>query len=364
MANNSRADQREIIFITRILSTGGAERVISELASEWIRQGVKVTIVQMEPRKSEDDYGISPEIEIINFNNEGKGWLGKRIAEVRGLRALLRQRPGAVAISFVFSANYVLGFTRLLVRNRVILSERNDPNAMSRLKRFLQVTSFRIADTCVFQTRDAMNFYPASVQKKGVIIPNPINPSLPDRFEGPRRRVIVTASRLDPQKNLRMLIDAFHAFDQAHPGYQLLIYGRAHMPGDTESQLKEQVRRLGLEDRVLFKGFATNLHEEIRDAAMYVCSSDYEGISNSVLEALALGIPTISTDCPIGGAREMIQDGVNGLLVPVGDSAAMARAMGRLAEDEAFRERIGAEGYRIREKYPVEAVAKKWLELV
>ena len=111
-------------------------------------------------------------------------------------------------------------------------------------------------------------------------------------------------------------------------------------------------------------GFSSDIHEKMRDAAMFVSSSDYEGISNSMLEALAMGVPTVVTDCPVGGARLMIQDGVNGVLVPVGDADAMYQGMKKVIEDADFAERIAVEAYKVRERYPIEKVSEMWIDLM
>lgn len=96
---------------------------------------------------------------------------------------------------------------------------------------------------------------------------------------------------------------------------------------------------------------------------MYVLSSDYEGISNSMLEAMALGIPVVATDCPIGGSRMYIKDGVNGFLVPVGDAEALAGAMGRLADEPALGVRFGKEAEKLGEELAVPKIADRFLAL-
>lgn len=113
----------------------------------------------------------------------------------------------------------------------------------------------------------------------------------------------------------------------------------------------------------MWHGFQADVREQIKDAAMFVLSSDYEGISNSMLEAMALGMPVIATDCPIGGSKMYIKDGINGLLVPVGDAQALAAAMDRLAGDAAFARQLGAEAAKVKENLAVSRIADRFLTL-
>ena len=130
-----------------------------------------------------------------------------------------------------------------------------------------------------------------------------------------------------------------------------------------EEELKKVSRTLGIEQNVRLRGFSGRVKEEINSAAMYVLSSDYEGISNSMLEAIALGIPVIATDCPIGGSGMYIEDGVNGLLVPVGGAEPMTEAMCRIADDRKLSASISEEGRKLREKNRVEQIADRFLAL-
>ena len=121
---------------------------------------------------------------------------------------------------------------------------------------------------------------------------------------------------------------------------------------------------MGLSDRVVLYGHTTNIHQKINNASLFVSSSNYEGISNSMLEAIALGIPSICTDCPAGGAREIIDSEINGILVPVGDRQAMAIAMRKLLNDTSLAESISNEGIKLRETISVSEISKKWDEAI
>ena len=113
---------------------------------------------------------------------------------------------------------------------------------------------------------------------------------------------------------------------------------------------------------MLLEGNRPDVQEQIQDAEMFVLSSDYEGLSNALLEALAIGIPSISTNC--AGSDEIIIDGENGLLIPVGDEKALYKAMGKLADDIELRKHINANAKKIRDKVEKKNVIQTWIDLI
>ena len=112
------------------------------------------------------------------------------------------------------------------------------------------------------------------------------------------------------KKNQKILIEAFSKIEGAYPEYELIIYGE----GSLRETLEKQVRDLGIEQKVKLPGNDANVLEKIRDAGIFVLSSNYEGMPNALIEAMALGIPSISTDCPCGGPKTLVQPYINGLL--------------------------------------------------
>ena len=155
-----------------------------------------------------------------------------------------------------------------------------------------------------------------------------------------------------------MLLNAFAGFAQHHPEYTLSIYG--------DGALREELTRLrdtlGLQDKVFFHGNVEHIHREIADAEMFVLSSDYEGLSNALLECMMMGIPCISTS--VEGSVDVIQNGVNGLLVKVGETEELTQAMLHLAEDPLLRDRLHREGQKSAERFKQEKVLKQWMELL
>ena len=159
-------------------------------------------------------------------------------------------------------------------------------------------------------------------------------------------------------KNHKMLIEAFSIFEKRFPMYTLHFYGK----GPLEADLKNYAIKLGVLNKIVFHGFTNRVDEKIRHSGMFVLSSNYEGISNSMIEALALGLPVISTDCPIGGSKMYIEDGVNGLLVPVGNCEKLAEAMGKIAEDTKLTQKMSENAQKVRVNYSIRRIADLMLE--
>lgn len=352
--------KKEIVVVAEHFTTGGAERVLSELCFQWCKEGHRVYAVLIRPNKYMDSYELPENMEIVNLYSCNNRFL-RRFQNMRDLIKFLKSKPEASVLSFVEPAMLIVAMCSFFIKNKIVFSERCDPNNNPPQKRMRIVRDliFNLADICVFQTEDAKSYFSKSIQKKGVIIPNPINPYLPDPYLGPRRKAIVYVGRNVPQKNIPMLLDAFGKFVIDHPEYNLEMYGR-----DIDStDFKQELEKRRIANNVILKGFCLDVLNQIRDAQLYVSSSDYEGISNSMLEALAMGIPTIVTDCPAGGARQVIENGVNGILVPVRDSETLYLSMKKVVENPELSQKMSKDAIQVREKYPVSSIANEWLKI-
>ena len=345
----------KIVFIVPSLSGGGAQRVVSVLANRLSEEGNQVVIALVKKNKSE--YTLDERV-VCEANPYGRRvW-----AQLRFLRHLMKKYKGSVFVSFATYQNMYALLAGIGMRQRIVVSERCAPAYtldgrayLEPLRRWL----YQRAEAVVFQTEEARRFFPEKVRKKGILIENPLKVDLPEPYHGEREKRFVAFSRLDEQKNIPMMLDAFRIFLKTHPGYVLSIYGR----GDIRGQLEAYARDLHLENSVEFCGFCEDIHVRVRSSMAFLSSSDYEGISNSMLESMAIGIPCICTDCPAGGAAMYIRHGINGFLVPVGDSEKMAECMGLLAEDRQLVQRISAASVKIREQLSVDRILKKWEEL-
>lgn len=354
---------KKLVFAMPQLSGGGAERVAAALCGEMSRmEGCEIHLLTY-TRNPETDYPVDGNIIWHSMEGEESSLFRRVFGKISYLRKTIRQIGPDCVISLAGPAMITL-LTVAMWGSGVplILSERNDPRNYPRPRhlRILRSWAYSRSNAMVFQTREAMEFFSPAVQKKGTVISNPLTGNLPEPYSGVREPRIVTSCRLNPQKNLDLLIDAFSDIAEAFPQYTLDIYGE----GGEKERLLAKIREMGLEQRVTLRGYSSHIYEDIGKAALFVSSSDYEGISNSMLEAIALGIPAVCTDCPVGGARETIDHGVNGLLVPVGDRKKLAEAMTRVLSDQAFADRLGQEGSLLREKISVRAIAQQWMDVI
>ena len=244
----------------------------------------------------------------------------------------------------------------------LIYSERHDPahNPKPVYQRILRLICYHACDHVVFQTEGARDYFPTSISRKGTIIANPIKEDLPDVWQGRRRPYIVAFCALDPQKNLSLLIRAFSRISDEFPEHRVIIYG----DGDIKDALKHEADQLHLSSRIVFRPHTLNVHQLVNDCSMFVSSSDYEGQSNSMLEAMAMGLPCVCTDCPCGGARAVIQHGVNGLLVPVRDEARLARAMRYMLKYPSKARKMGERASSIRLERQPRTIAMQWNRLI
>lgn len=224
---------------------------------------------------------------------------------------------------------------------------------LSALRNFV----YKRCEGLVYQTSGAKDYFSNIVKCKSTIICNPITSTLPKRYEGKRDHRIVNFCRIEPQKNLKLAIDAFNLIRNEFPDYTLEFYG----DGSQRPELEKYVGNLQLGNRVIFHGYSPSIHKEIIKASLFVSASDYEGISNSMLEAMAIGLPTICTDCPPGGAKSVISNGINGVLVPVGDTEKLADAMRMVLKNEPMQIDMSKKASLLSESLKPSVIAKEWL---
>lgn len=346
----------KIIFVISAMNGGGAERVLATLANRYAGQGDEVTILMV--AGDESAYPLDPKVHILSIGQASHGnpfIQGKRLS---AMRRYFKAHKDHVIVSFGTQINLFTILSTFGLRNRVIVSERNDPQQCGYKSIRNMIYSF--GKGFVFQTKEARKHFPEKIRKRSVVIPNPIRSNLPQPFLCQKEKKIAAVGRLELQKNHMLLLEAFAGFHKNYPEWELHIFGK----GTLEQKLKKRAEELEIGGSVVFEGFQHDILEKIKTYGMYVLSSDYEGISNSLMEAMAMGLPCISTDCPIGGSALCIEDCKNGLLTPVRDVGALQKAMERLAGDEMFAERLGRNAIEVRDTFAEQKIADQWHDYI
>lgn len=353
---------KKIAFVIERLFGGGAERVTAVLMNELCNDA-EIHLVSTYDHNEADEYPTDARIIKHTIGKPPKNWILLIFQRVMFLRRVLKELDPSCVVSLATARTNILLKLALLGRKTpVILSERNDPkrNPTSKVIRLLRRWIYATCDGLVFQTREAQGFFPTSISKKSVVISNPITGTLPERYDGPRDRRMINCCRLVPQKNLDLLIDAFSDIADEFPDLSLVIWGE----GEERARLEQKICDMNMGERIQLPGHSHDIYPEMWKAQLFVSSSDYEGISNSMLEAVALGVPTICTDCPAGGAREVIRNGENGFLVPVGDREAMANAMRRVLSDQKLADQFSRNGCKLRDDIAPHVIAGKWRDYI
>lgn len=330
------------------------------LSEYFLSEGYEVTIVTQYVR--ENEYKISPGIKRVISEigeNEQKGRLHNFFLRLKKLRNIWKDEKPDVILSFMGKNNLMAVLTSRLLGIPIAVSVRAEPK-LEYYNRLLKMSArflFRFADGIILQTEECKAFFSKKVQKKSVILKNSIDETfLCDPYKGVREKRITAVGRIDDNKNHEMIIRAFAALSKDEPDYSLTIYGE----GELRQQLLQLVKEIHLENRIFLPGAVADVKQAIYKSAIFVLSSDSEGQPNTLLEAMALGIPCISTDCPCGGPRAIIQSHENGILIPVRDTDKLEQEMRQLIYNQKLAEKLGRNAAKIQQTFSPEQVNLSW----
>ncbi|MEL5898976.1 glycosyltransferase family 4 protein [Clostridium sporogenes] len=349
---------KKILFYINTIGFGGAERVIVNLANEFSMRENKVILVTSFYDKEEYTLDNKVKRMSLEYKNLNESFIKKNIIRTLKLRKICKKERPDIIISFMAEANFRAILATRFLGIKTLISVRNDPNKEypNILFKLVAKLLYPLVSGCVFQTEDAQKWFSKRIQKKSKIILNHVDKKFYKiDFKG-KRTNIVTVGRLEPQKNHKLLIRAFFRIINEFPKENLLIYG----DGSLRKELEELTITLGIEDRVIFKGSSMDIQEKIKDAKLFVLSSDYEGLPNVVMEAMTLGIPVISTDCPCGGPKMLIDDNENGILVKANDTQQMANAMRRVLSEPNFANYLAYNAKIKAKEFESNKVFEKW----
>lgn len=352
----------KVVCYINKLNDGGAERVMSVVANGLAQLGHQVSMVTDYSTAAEYPLDASVKRTVLDGEFTGatsKGRLQRTLRRVGQLRKICKKDEADIVISFMREANFRAILATCFLNTKNLISVRIDPKIGYKSKKTATIAKvlYPFADGCVFQTQEAQAWFSVDIQKKSRIILNPVSPSfLATQGQSLSEKRVVTCGRLVPQKRFDLLIDAFAQIADKHPEFVLEIYGT----GDMERELREQVCRLNKESQIRLMGRCEDVPNAIKDVSAFVLSSDFEGLPNALMEAMALGLPVISTDCGGGGARALIEDGVDGWIVPCGDVQGLANAIDAcLSDPEEAKRRGNAAGEKAKD-FSAERVVAQW----
>jgi glycosyltransferase involved in cell wall biosynthesis len=350
-----------VMLVIGTLQGGGSERQISEMANYWAARGWHVILATWSGSDLADFYSLHPKVrrEHLNIESADLRFLSRVRANLRRvmkLRKLLAgTRPDAV-LSFLTESNLLAILATIAFKTRVVVSERTQPAlhvSLPRMWRVLRRLLYAQADAVVAQTRDAALWLESRCRTSVSVIPNALR--LLPQPSHEKRHMIVAVGRLTYLKGFDLLLKAFARIAPAFGEWTVAIIGE----GDERASLTQLRRDLKLDDRVEFVGQTPDVVDWMAHAGLVVQPSRFEGFPNVVLESMGLGAAVISADCR-SGPSDMIEDGVNGRLVPVDDVDALAAAMAELMSRPDERERLGRAASGVRERFRQDRVMDQW----
>jgi len=319
----------KISFFIGQMGVGGAETVLAQIANHYAENKWDVEIVMLLGSQiAREHFHLDERIKIVNFSNTGKSYFKSSVRWLKNIKKHFKTFKPDVVVSFVGRINAVVLTASLFNKIPIVVSERSDPRNDGRGNTMLKYCDwvYKRANAIVFQTSYQQQCFSKRHEKRSYIIPNPVNvPQSGAIEEDPN--LIVTAGRLHPAKNHKMLISAMSIVKDQIPDAKCKIYG----DGELKSELRKLIDAKGLQNIVSLEGRKDNIGNYIGKAKIFAMSSDYEGLSNALMEAMLMGKICISTN--YNGVEDLIEDGINGIVVPMGDEQEMAKAIIRALSD-------------------------------
>ena len=347
----------KLALIAYLHGVGGAERQIILLANEMAKRNHNVHLLVLCEYNSH--YLLDKKVAIEDLTLcEVKGGISIINRFLALNEALKRIRPD-VTINYNLQGAYFSLLIGKKIAGKILYSERGDPydKEYSGFLGFVRDLTCKKVDALVFQSEGARDFFKIGKKQKAIVIHNSVTvPQNKYPIADKRDNRIVSVGRLHPQKNPHLLIEAFVKIANKYPKITLDFYG----DGELKEELQSKIDSIGLQDKIHLNPSRKDIFDCIRTARLFVLPSDYEGMPNALMEAMSLGLPCISTDFRPGGARTLIEDGVNGLIVPVRDVKAMVEKISYLIDNPNEAENLAKEARELGKTHTNEVVFSMW----
>ena len=355
----------QVTLVISSLSSGGAERALSLMANYWADKGWRITLLTFDDGSEPPFYDLHPAVmhrplDIAGHSTTPIQRVVNNLKRLWDLRRAIRESAPQAVFSLMTTTNILTILSTFWLRIPVIVGEQISFHCpIDKVWTILRTWTYLLANGIVVQAPDSLTHFSKVLRRKTHIIPNPVRLPLPPKSAKQNSlkkwKTVIAMGRLVDQKRFDLLLEAFARASQSHPEWSLVIWGEGNLRAELEALRDE----LGLKGRVSFPGLTQEPDEKMRQADLFVLSSRYEGFPMVLGEAMACGLPVVSFDCPTG-PREIIRDGIDGILVPAGDVHALATALGRLMSNVSERERLATRAPEVVERFGVEKVMGMW----
>ena len=354
-----------LTLVSSSLNVGGAERVMSIMANYWAAQGWQITILTFDDGGEPPFYNLDRRIDLqpLGISSDGfKFSLSSASYNLRRIQvlkqAIVASQPDLV-ISSVNTTNILTLLACRGLKVKTIVSEHVHPafGQLTQATQFLQKLVYQQADLITVQTHAALSFFPID-RYKTFVIPNPVvlptsEPIQSQLYTDDRH--LLAIGKLVPQKGFDLAIKAFAQIAQKYPDWTLTILGE----GEMRSELEKLCMELDLEDRVFMPGIVKNVDAHLRKADIFILPSRFEGFPITLCEAMACGVPVIASNC-LSGPREIIHDGIDGMLISPDSVSALATGLHQLISDPGKRQYFAHHAPKVLDRFGVEPVGAIW----
>jgi len=352
----------KFLFVIPTLYMGGAERQVSILANTLTGLGQEVCILKYV--SASEEYRTVEGVKVISLAKDWDEYRHiSRFRKILFIRKVIKSETPDFVLPFLLEVALAVKIATLGLNVNIFQTILSNPALFPPKKRDRQMMDWLVRfSACTFVQNDTQkNYYDKSIHKKIHVLFNPVD----DSFFHIKHRltesdfVFCAAGRLVSVKNFELLICSFvKAFSKDQP-VRLIIYGE----GPLRNKLQELIETEGYCGKIHLPGRTNDMAEAYAHADAFVLSSDFEGMPNALIEAMAAGLPCISTDCPTGPS-DLIENRISGILVPVQDEAAMSAAMKIIYEDEQFRDMLSMYGRKnIKDVCSAEQIAQQLITI-
>lgn len=345
---------KKITFILGSMAGGGAERVVSNLAKFYDSKHYKINIILL--LNNRVDYQLPQSVKLTYISADDRCGLMKPFVWLKRIRKELKKSNPSIIVSFFAKINLLVLLSAFGMNAPIYISERNDPQRDGRgvIIKLLTFLLYPLSKGVIFQTNHAKSCFPKVIQNKASVIPNPIDIDFDFSKNKKLNKSVVAVGKLMEQKNHKLLIEAFGDVCDDFPEYKLYIYGE----GELKNKLVKLINKKNLQNNVFLQGRTKNIFDAVYHADLFVLSSNYEGLSNALLESMMLETPVVSTNC--AGSNEIIIDGFNGSLAEVNDRLGLANAIKENLKNYEKSRAMAKNAKKSVENYSLNKVCISW----